>query len=190
MTNGDATGGKERRREGGRSWTSRAVESPLTREVIAAAIEVHRVLGPGLLESIYEGCLEHELRLRGFQVERQRPVAIEYKGLRFNQELRFDLLVEGQLLVELKCVASLKPVHSAQVLSYMRLLDVPMGLIFNFHGVRLTDDMARLDLPTTPSRPPPLRPDAATLHILSREFSRGERELAGGKEKRRLPRSR
>ena len=84
-------------------------------------------------------------------MERQRPVAVEYKGLRFDQELRFDLLVEGQLLIELKCLEALKPVHSAQALSYMRLLNVPMGLIFNFHGVRLTDDMARLDLPTPSS---------------------------------------
>ena len=150
MTIEEMAGGEKRRRRG-RSWTSRAVETSLTREVIAAAIEVHRVFGPGLLESIYERCLEHELLLRGFRVERQRPVAVEYKGLRFDQELRFDLPVEGQPLIELKCVEVLRPVHSAQALSYMRLLNVPMGLIFNFHGVRLTDDMARLDLPTPSS---------------------------------------
>ena len=132
-------------------WERPSVSDPLSSSVIGAAVEVHRVLGPGLLESIYERCLERELQIRGFAVTRQQPVSVEYKGLTFEHDLRFDLLVDKRLLVELKCVEAILPIHKAQTLSYMRLLNCPMGLVLNFHGVRVTDGLARLDLPPTVS---------------------------------------
>ena len=119
----------------------------LSREVIGAAIEVHRVLGPGLLESIYERCLVHELELRGIPAIRQQQVRIDYKGFVFAEELRFDLLVDGALLLELKAVQEILPIHKAQLLSYMKLLDSPLGLLLNFHELKLVDGIARMLLP-------------------------------------------
>lgn len=118
----------------------------LSRELIGAAIEVHRVMGPGLLESIYERCLARELAVRGIPCVRQKEVAIEYEGDVFTEELKFDLLADECLLVELKSVQDVHPVHKAQLLSYMRLLDVPLGLLFNFNEIRLTDGVHRLIL--------------------------------------------
>ncbi len=118
----------------------------LSRDVIGAAIEVHRVLGPGLLESIYERCLLRELELRGIPVVRQRQVQINYKGFVFEDELRFDLLVDGILLVELKAVQEVLPIHKAQLLSYMILLDVSLGLVINFHEMKLVDGVSRMIL--------------------------------------------
>jgi GxxExxY protein len=118
----------------------------LSREVIGAGVEVHRILGPGLLESIYEKCLRRELELRGFSVERQQEVKINYKGEVFVEELRFDLLVEGCLMVEVKAVQEVHPISKAQLLSYMKLLDVPIGLIMNFHEIRLVDGVSRMIL--------------------------------------------
>src|SRR5262249_34755415 len=105
----------------------------LSHEAIGAAIEVHRIVGPGLLESIYEKCLLRELELRGVPVLNQDDVRIEYKGAVFQETLKFDLLVDGCLLLELKAVQDVLPIHKAQLLSYMKLLDVPLGLLFNFH---------------------------------------------------------
>jgi GxxExxY protein len=119
----------------------------LSHEVIGAAIEVHRILGPGLLESIYEKCLLRELELRGIPVVNQEEVRIEYKGAVFQEILKFDLLVDGCLLLELKAVQAVLPIHKAQLLSYMKLLDVPLGLLFNFHEIRLIDGLSRLILP-------------------------------------------
>ncbi len=119
----------------------------LTGEVIGAAIEVHRIMGPGLLESIYERCLVRELELRGIPVRNQQEVIIEYKELVFTEKLKFDLLVDGCLLVELKAVQDVVPIHKAQLLSYMKLLDVPLGLLFNFHEIKLSDGVSRLILP-------------------------------------------
>ena len=107
-------------------------ENPLSREVIGAAIEVHRVLGPGLLESAYERALEQELILRGFQVERQKPVSLTYKGVELGDAFRLDLLVDGRLVVEVKAVDDLLPVHEAQLLTYLRLTDLRLGLLVNF----------------------------------------------------------
>jgi len=118
----------------------------LSREAIGAAVEVHRILGPGLLESIYEKCLRRELELRGCHVVCQDEVQIEYKGLLFTEELRFDLLVEGCLLVELKAVQEVHPINKAKLLSYMKLLDVPLGLLMNFHEIRLVDGVSRMML--------------------------------------------
>ena len=118
----------------------------LSREVIGAAIEVHRVMGPGLLESIYQKCLLHELELRGIPAVCQQTVRIEYKGLRFTEELRFDVLVDACLLLELKAVQEVLPIHKAQLLTYMKLLDVPLGLLINFHEIKLVDGLCRMIL--------------------------------------------
>jgi GxxExxY protein len=119
----------------------------LSHAAIGAAIEVHRIKGPGLLESIYERCLMREFSLAQIASVNQRLVRIEYKGLVFDETLRFDVLVENCLLLELKCVQEIMPIHKAQLLSYMKLLDVPIGLILNFHETKLTDGIARMILP-------------------------------------------
>jgi GxxExxY protein len=119
----------------------------LSHTVIGAAIEVHRIMGPGLIESIYERCLMRELSLGHIESVNQRMVRIEYKGLIFEENLRFDVLVENCLLLELKCVQEILPIHKAQLLSYMKLLNIPIGLILNFHETKLTDGMARMILP-------------------------------------------
>ncbi len=121
--------------------------STLTGVIIAAAIEVHRDKGPGLIESIYEWCLTRELGLRELTCECQRSVMVEYKGFTREEPLRFDLLVEGCLLVEAKAVERILPIHKAQLLSYMKLLDVPVGLLINFHEIKVTDGISRLILP-------------------------------------------
>ena len=118
----------------------------LSREVIGAGIEVHRILGPGLLESIYEKCLMRELDLRGLHAVNQQEVQIDYKGDIFTEELRFDVCVEDCLLVEVKAVQEVHPIHKAILLSYMKLLDIPIGLVMNFHEIRLVDGVSRLIL--------------------------------------------
>ena len=119
----------------------------MSRVVIGVAIEVHRLKGPGLIEGIYEKCLTHELRLRGVAAVNQQVVKIEYEGYIFDEPLRFDMLVEGSLLLELKSAQEVLPVHKTQLLSYMKLLDVPVGLLINFHEMKLVDGIHRLILP-------------------------------------------
>lgn len=119
----------------------------MTHDIIAAAIEVHRDKGPGLLESIYEWCLTKELELRSYSVLSQKSVIIRYKGFEREDPLKFDLLVDGCLLVEVKSVEAVHPIHKAQLLSYMKLLDVPLGLLINFNVEKLTDGVSRLILP-------------------------------------------
>jgi GxxExxY protein len=119
----------------------------LSYEIIGAAIEVQRLKGPGLIESIYEKCLCRELELRKISCLQQKAILIEYKGYTFEESLRFDLLVEGCLLLELKSVERVLPVHKAQLLSYMKLLDIPVGLLINFHEEKLTNGISRLLLP-------------------------------------------
>ena len=121
--------------------------SELTKVIIGAAIEVHRDKGPGLIESIYEWCLTKELELRGLFFVSQQIVVIEYKGFTREEPLRFDVLVDGRVLVEAKAVQEVLPVHKAQLLSYMKLLNIPVGLLFNFHEMKLTDGVHRLILP-------------------------------------------
>jgi GxxExxY protein len=121
--------------------------SELTETIIAAAIEVHRDKGPGLIESIYEWCLLNELALRGLNCISQKTVLIEYKGFTREEPLRFDVPVEGCVLVEAKAVAKTLPVHKAALLSYMKLLNVPLGLLINFHEMKVTDGVSRLILP-------------------------------------------
>ena len=114
----------------------------LTENVIGAAMEVHRALGPGLLESTYEMCLCRELALRELEFERQRAIPIAYKGVRLDCGYRADLVVEGVVLVEIKAVEDLTPLNDAQLLSYLKLGGWKIGLIFNFnvfllkHGIR------------------------------------------------------
>jgi len=121
--------------------------SSLTGDVIGAAVEVHRVLGPGLLESVYEKCFLRELELRGIPAVSQQKISIDYKGFCFEETLRFDVLVASSLLVEVKAVETILPVHKAVLMSYMKLLDVPLGLLINFHEAKLTDGVNRLILP-------------------------------------------
>ena len=120
--------------------------SELTERIIGAAIEVHRDKGPGLIESIYEWCYLKELGLRGLAFESQKRVVIEYKSFVCEKPLRFDVLVEESVLVELKAVEKILPIHKAQLLSYMKLLDVPIGLLINFNENKLTDGVSRLVL--------------------------------------------
>ena len=119
----------------------------LSHSVIGAAIEVHRIQGAGLLESIYEKCLLRELELQELRAVNQRSVRIEYKGLVFEEKLKFDVLIERCLLLELKVVKTVLPIHKAQLLSYMKLLDVPLGLVINFHETKLVDGLSRMILP-------------------------------------------
>ena len=119
----------------------------LSRTVIGAAIEIHRLKGPGLIEGIYEKCLMRELSLQGLRAVNQRVVKIEYKGFEFEEPLRFDVLVEECLLLELKFVQEVLPIHKAQLLSYMKLLDIPVGLLINFHEMKLVDGIHRMILP-------------------------------------------
>jgi GxxExxY protein len=124
---------------------SRADE--LSRLVIGAAIEVHRLKGPGLLESIYEKCLMRELELREIPARQQVHVPIEYKGLVFEEPLKLDVYVDDCLILELKVVSEGQPIHKAQLLSYMKLMNAPLGLLINFHEMRLVDGVSRLILP-------------------------------------------
>ena len=120
----------------------------LSREVIGAAIEVHRNKGSGLIESIYERCMLRELELRSIPAITQKVIRVEYKGLLFDEPLRFDLLVDDCLLVELKAVEILHPVSKAQLFSYMRLLNIPIGLLINFHEPVLKNGLSRMILPS------------------------------------------
>jgi GxxExxY protein len=116
---------------------------PLTEAVIGAAIEVHRVLGPGLLESVYERCLSHELRLRGIEHERQMLLPVLYKGVPLDADLRLDIVIPGQLVLELKSVESLQPIHEAQLLTYLKLSGIRLGLLINFNVPLLKDGIKR-----------------------------------------------
>ncbi|MFA6960571.1 MAG: GxxExxY protein [Opitutaceae bacterium] len=116
----------------------------LSARIIGGAIEVHRLKGPGLVESIYERCLLRELELLGISATQQVVVPIEYKGLVFDEPLRLDLFVENCLIIENKAVEKILPIHKAQLLSYMKLLDVPLGLLINYHEPILKDGIHRL----------------------------------------------
>jgi|SRR6185503_8603658 GxxExxY protein len=115
----------------------------LTREIIGAAIEVHRHLGPGLLESAYQQCLAQELTLREVPYERERPLPLEYKGLRLNCGYRADFLVDNVIVVETKSIEAIAPVHEAQLLTYMRLGKWQVGLLINFNVLVLKRGICR-----------------------------------------------
>ena len=116
----------------------------LSRTVIGAAIEVHRALGPGLLESSYQTCLARELTLRGLRWEQQMEVALWYKGTHSRSAYRIDFLVEGRLVVEVKAIEALKPIHRAQLLTYLKLLHLRLGLLINFNVETLVDGVRRV----------------------------------------------
>ena len=118
----------------------------LSKQLIGLAIEVHRELGPGLLESTYEKCLAHELRAHNIECVTQMGLPVEYKGLTLDCGYRVDLLVEGELIIELKSVDSLQRVHEAQLLTYMKLAKVSRGLLINFNSKLLKDGIKRLVL--------------------------------------------
>ena len=111
--------------------------------VVDAALEVHRILGPGYLESVYEDAMARELTLRGISFERQKPIDVEYKGSKVGQG-RLDFLVAGKLVVELKAVESITPVHTAQVISYLKATGLPLGLLLNFNTPLMKNGIRRI----------------------------------------------
>jgi len=119
------------------------VANKVTEQVIGAAIDVHRALGPGLLESAYEECLCHELNVRGVRFERQRPLPVAYKGVRLDCGYRLDLVVENSVVVEIKAVKSIEPIHEAQLLTYLKLGGWRLGLLINFNLPVLKDGIRR-----------------------------------------------
>ena len=119
-------------------------ESDLTGKIIGAAIEVHKAMGPELLESIYEACLARELYLRGLQYRRQEKIPLEYKGVKLANDLIIDILVEDKVIVEIKSVSVLLPVHKAQIISYMKLTGKKIGLLINFNVDKLVDGIERV----------------------------------------------
>ncbi|MGD8640387.1 MAG: GxxExxY protein [Gammaproteobacteria bacterium] len=119
-------------------------ENEISKQVIAAAIEVHRNLGPGLLESVYQQCMQFELDALGLPCETEVPVSAIYKGKVFDSAFRMDMLVAGKVVIELKVVDRVLPVHEAQLLSYLRLTDKKLGLLINFHAPRVKDGLKRI----------------------------------------------
>lgn len=119
---------------------------PLTHEIIGAAIEVHRLLGPGLLESAYEECLAHELTIRKLEYRRQVPVPVVYKGVKLECGYRIDILVAGSIVLELKSIEAIAPVHEATLLTYLRLSGNTLGLIISFNVPILKDGIRRFVL--------------------------------------------
>jgi len=116
----------------------------LSERVIGACIAVHSYLGPGLLESTYQICLAHELHLRGLSFVREQPLFVDYKGVRLDAAYRLDFLVEDVLLIEVKSVSALEPIHNAQVLTYLRLAMIDVGLLVNFNAFPLVRGLRRL----------------------------------------------
>ncbi len=118
----------------------------LTGEIIGAAIEVHKALGPGLLESAYEECLCHEFKLRSFPYERQKELLIEYKGVKLDCGYRLDIVVWNKIILELKSCSELLPIHEAQLLTYLKLTNMKVGLLINFNVPVLKEGIKRLSL--------------------------------------------
>lgn len=116
----------------------------ITERIIGACIEIHRQLGPGLLESAYEECLCHELALTGLRFERQKPLPVSYKSVHLDCGYRLDLVVEGKVIVELKTVDQLAPIHDAQILTYLKLSGLTVGLLINFNVPVLKDGLKRI----------------------------------------------
>ena len=116
----------------------------ITEQIIGAAMDVHRVIGPGLLESAYEACLAFELRARGFRVEQQKPLPVVYKQVKLDCGYRLDMVVNDLVIVEIKAVEKLNAVHEAQLLSYLRLLNCRVGLLLNFHCTMLKHGIRRV----------------------------------------------
>jgi GxxExxY protein len=119
-------------------------ENEIAREVVDAAFLLHQRLGPGLLETVYEVVLAHELKKRGLDVQRQMVIPIEYDGIKFDEGFRADLLVAGKVIVELKSVETVLPVHKKQVLTYLKLADKKLGLLINFGAVLIKNGISRI----------------------------------------------
>ena len=119
-------------------------ENPISKDIVDSAYKIHTTLGPGLLESVYEVVLAHELRQRGLKVERQVPVPIHYEGIRFDEGYRLDLIVEDKVIVEIKSVESIASVHKKQLLTYLKLLDKRLGLLINFSEELIRDGISRV----------------------------------------------
>ncbi len=119
-------------------------ENEIAEEIIGAAIEVHRVLGPGLLESVYEDALCHELNLRGLKFVRQQSVPIPYKGVKLGSDLRLDLLIEDKVIVDLKAKEKLSRIDKPKLLTYLRLSEKKLGFLINFHVELLRDGISRV----------------------------------------------
>jgi iron complex transport system substrate-binding protein len=126
-------------------------------DVLDVALRVHRQLGPGLLESVYEVVLAGKLQQLGYRVERQRPISIEFEGIRFADAFRVDLLIDDRLVVEIKSVEKLSIAHAKQLLTYLRLLEQPVGLLINFAGATLKEGVRRVVNGHRPSASPRLR---------------------------------
>jgi GxxExxY protein len=125
----------------------------VTETIIGAAIEVHKELGPGMLESVYEACLAYELARRGRRAIRQVRLPIKYKGLEINEGYRLDILVDDKVIVEVKAVQTLAPIHQAQILSYLKLSGKRVGLLLNFHETSLKRGLRRFVYDHRPSLP-------------------------------------
>ncbi|HVS87120.1 MAG TPA: GxxExxY protein [Candidatus Acidoferrum sp.] len=118
-------------------------DKQLTHEIIGAAIAVHRELGPGLLEAVYEECLCHELSLRGLAIDRQKPIPVVYRGTKLDCGYRADIVVSGRVIVEIKAIANVAPIHEAVMLTYLRLSGCKIVLLINFHSTVLKDGVRR-----------------------------------------------
>ena len=118
----------------------------LSRKMIGCALEVHKYLGPGLLESTYEQCLAHEMKQAGIVFKMQSPLPVEYKGIKLDCGYRIDLFIEDSLIVELKSVEKILPIHQAQLLTYMKLAEIPIGLLINFNVTYLKNGIKRMVL--------------------------------------------
>ncbi|MEE4285536.1 MAG: GxxExxY protein [Mariniphaga sp.] len=116
----------------------------ITYEIIGAAYKVHSTLGPGLLESAYEVCLEYELLKKGFKVERQKPLPVIYEDVKLDAGYRIDLLVEDDVIVELKAVEEIAPIHQAQIMTYLKLSDRKLGLLMNFNVTNMKKGIKRI----------------------------------------------
>ncbi len=129
----------------------------ITGAVVDAAVKIHKELGPGLLESVHEAVLARALERRSLQVERQKVIRFEYDGMVFDEGFCADLLVEGRVIVELKSVEKLAPVHSKQLLTYLRLMNLPVGLLINFGSAKLKEGLHRIANKLPSSASPSLR---------------------------------
>ena len=121
-------------------------EQDLTEKIIGAAIEVHRALGPGLLESVYQACLAHEFALRGLAFEQEKPLPVDYKGIHLDVGYRLDFIIEGKVVIELKAVDTIHSVHEAQLLTYLKLTGCKVGLLINFNVSVLKNGIKRMAL--------------------------------------------
>ena len=120
------------------------IENEISSKIIGAAIEVHRQLGPGLLESSYEKCLAFELMQNGLKIQTQVPVPVLYKGIKLDVSYRIDIIVEEKVIIEVKTVSELMPIHKAQLLTYLKLTRIKLGLLINFNSIKLIDGVKRV----------------------------------------------